>query len=895
MMRLCIAMCAMFMICPVAHAQPDRSAPGFSLPPGFVIDQVAGPELANDIYCMTFSPVGDLLASGRGYIKKLLDANRDGVFDQYETIAHRPRDGAMGLLIKDDYLYYTGDQGIHRIRWPAKDKEQSPELLASLKTGGEHDAHAISCGPDGCFYILCGNTTTLKHIPSLSSSSPVKIPVGGFILKFTPDFASTEIICDGFRNAYSFDWNEQGELFTYDSDNERCLGLPWYEGCRFYRIERGGHYGWRNPQQFQFYRLPPYHPRTIAPLLDLGRGSPTGVVCYRHSHFPKEMRNAFFLLDWTFGQIHLVQLQHQKIDLSVFLKVNADQGFAPTSAAVHPITGELYVSSGGRGTRGAIYRIRYSADTAQNTNQTTAVQSKVVPSIIKTSAQQNEWLKLFKQGSAEKKTRHLCLMLDATSNAKQSKANATFKEAYQIASTNEYLKEPLRSQLLNLVRQNYPSNNPGLNRELSRALAILSDHDITTIQRLISQITSTSAPIDDVHLLFVLACCRAQPEPSTRSAVAQALVQLERKYQQAQVARERNWSLRLSEAVQCLLDADPDLGETIANHTDFHRVEQLTYLNDRRILRESVASRFTTLAQSEPDLLWSTELVHLLLQYPSEQTGQLFRKHWSASAHLDTFIPALIRYAEPADHATMLQALRTTSADLALQLVSKLNSWKHLTPKQVETELPVLLDRFNYWQTLSAQLALQLQQRICLLAEIPTSPTLLKFDALESLIRKKLPALPSHSNALIDLAAWKKSRGEIPWSQASVSRGEKLFQQNCSACHAGTTAIGPDLQGVGKRFSRDDLLHAIINPSKDVSPRYQASLFTTHEGKVYTGVVIYEAIDGTMLQTSDLRTIRIPGNQLAERRLTSQSLMPTGLLDRLNNQEVADLLHWLQK
>ena len=34
-------------------------------------------------------------------------------------------------------------------------------------------------------------------------------------------------------------------------------------------------------------------------------------------------------------------------------------GFAPTACVVHPQTGDLYVSIGGRGTRGAVYRIRY--------------------------------------------------------------------------------------------------------------------------------------------------------------------------------------------------------------------------------------------------------------------------------------------------------------------------------------------------------------------------------------------------------------------------------------------------------------------------------------------------------------------------------------------------------
>ena len=43
----------------------------------------------------------------------------------------------------------------------------------------------------------------------------------------------------------------------------------------------------------------------------------------------------------------------------VFLQATGENGFAPTAVAVHPVTGDLYVSIGGRGTRGAVYRIRY--------------------------------------------------------------------------------------------------------------------------------------------------------------------------------------------------------------------------------------------------------------------------------------------------------------------------------------------------------------------------------------------------------------------------------------------------------------------------------------------------------------------------------------------------------
>ena len=44
----------------------------------------------------------------------------------------------------------------------------------------------------------------------------------------------------------------------------------------------------------------------------------------------------------------------------MFLQSVGDNGFAPTALAVHPQTGDLFVSIGGRGTRGAVYRIHYA-------------------------------------------------------------------------------------------------------------------------------------------------------------------------------------------------------------------------------------------------------------------------------------------------------------------------------------------------------------------------------------------------------------------------------------------------------------------------------------------------------------------------------------------------------
>src|SRR5262249_16792313 len=94
----------------------------------------------------------------------------------------------------------------------------------------------------------------------------------------------------------------------------------------------------------------------------VGRGSPTGVVCYRHHQFPEHYRGGFFALDWTFGKLYFFPLQPQgasyRTNAEVFLEAIGTNGFDPTDIAV-AADGSLFVCMGGRGTRGAVYRVEY--------------------------------------------------------------------------------------------------------------------------------------------------------------------------------------------------------------------------------------------------------------------------------------------------------------------------------------------------------------------------------------------------------------------------------------------------------------------------------------------------------------------------------------------------------
>src|SRR5438128_2713618 len=350
----------------VSPVSADNVQHGLRVPPGFEVTEFADSKLANDIFSMTLDPRGRVVVSGRGYIRILVDDDNDGRADRAIDFALGPKDGAQGLLWEGSVLYFTGDGGLRRYRDEnGDDTADGPsELIRAMNTGGEHNAHAVKRGPDGWLYVLCGNMSGIDPSYATLPTSPIKEPVAGCVLRFTPDLKNSEIVADGYRNAYDMDFNPDGELFTFDSDNERCVSLPWYESTRFYHVIAGGHYGWQAPQRAQWWRFPPYFCDVVAPIASLGRGSPTGVACYRHVQFPEHYRGGVFLLDWTFGRVYFVSLQRSGTTYTcrkeIFLEAVGDNGFAPTAAVVHPITGDLYISIGGRGTRGAVYRIRYS-------------------------------------------------------------------------------------------------------------------------------------------------------------------------------------------------------------------------------------------------------------------------------------------------------------------------------------------------------------------------------------------------------------------------------------------------------------------------------------------------------------------------------------------------------
>lgn len=331
---------------------------GLKVPEGFEATLYADDDLAHDIFSLTFDSLGRVVVSGEGYVKVLIDSNGDGKADTAKQFADGPKTGAQGLYFLGRDLLCIGDAGLLRYRDQDGDDraDGKPDVFLKLKTGAEHHVHSIQKGPDGWWYIMAGNDSGIDHRYASLPTSPVKYPQSGVLFRMKPDLSGAELLTHGLRNAYDFTFNSMGDIFTFDSDDERDISLPWYRPTRVLHLLSAGHAGWIT----RSWKQPDYFVDVIPALAEFGRGSPSGVVSYQHTQFPKQYRDSLFMLDWTYGRVLNVKLERSLASYhgepETFITGSGGFGFAPTDVEVGP-DGSLYVSVGGRGTRGGVYRI----------------------------------------------------------------------------------------------------------------------------------------------------------------------------------------------------------------------------------------------------------------------------------------------------------------------------------------------------------------------------------------------------------------------------------------------------------------------------------------------------------------------------------------------------------
>jgi putative membrane-bound dehydrogenase-like protein len=134
--------------------------------------------------------------------------------------------------------------------------------------------------------------------------------------------------------------------------------------------------------------------------------------------------------------------------------------------------------------------------------------------------------------------------------------------------------------------------------------------------------------------------------------------------------------------------------------------------------------------------------------------------------------------------------------------------------------------------------------------------------------------------------------------KGDAARGKATFKKTCSTCHRLENEgieVGPDLLSALRNKSPEQLLSDILDPSREVDPRYITYLVTTKAGRTFSGMIAAETASSLTLRRAEKAEDTILRSQIDEIQATPKSVMPEGLEMQLTRQDVADLIAYLQR
>jgi len=123
-----------------------------------------------------------------------------------------------------------------------------------------------------------------------------------------------------------------------------------------------------------------------------------------------------------------------------------------------------------------------------------------------------------------------------------------------------------------------------------------------------------------------------------------------------------------------------------------------------------------------------------------------------------------------------------------------------------------------------------------------------------------------------------------------------VYQRTCYACHkmhGEGGIIGPDLTG-SNRTNTPYLLSNILDPSGDIQDDYKMVVITTQDGRTYSGNVVAENERNLTLRIVGQDELVVNKADIQSKEVTTNSLMPPGLLNTLTDEEVIDLVAYLK-
>jgi putative membrane-bound dehydrogenase-like protein len=128
-------------------------------------------------------------------------------------------------------------------------------------------------------------------------------------------------------------------------------------------------------------------------------------------------------------------------------------------------------------------------------------------------------------------------------------------------------------------------------------------------------------------------------------------------------------------------------------------------------------------------------------------------------------------------------------------------------------------------------------------------------------------------------------------------RGKAVFRKTCATCHRLENEgieVGPDLLSALRNKTPETLLIDILDPSREVDPRYVNYIVDTKAGRRFTGMIAVETPSSITLRRAEKAEDTILRAQIDTVQATNKSLMPDEMEKLLTMQDVADVIAYLQ-
>jgi putative heme-binding domain-containing protein len=996
-----------------ALERSEDAAARFRVPAGFRVTQVAAPAVTGSVVAFTFDEDGNPCVSiERGPIARLVDADKDGRFESRRPIENQVHN-CQGLSFLAGSLFAVGNgkdgAGLYRLADADKDGQyESCELIRGARGGmGEHGPHAISLGPDGALYFINGNHAHLK--PPVDPNSPVnvayegellphcndpsghaagKMAPGGEILRSADQGRTWKRIVAGFRNAYDFAFNTEGELFTFDSDMEWDVELPWYRAVRVNLCPIGAEFGWRNGSA----KWPAYFFDSLPAVLDVGRGSPTGVTFYQACQFPPEYRDSFLICDWAQGRILAVRLSRSGAAYTgAFSELVSGQPLNCTDIEVGP-DGAVYFTTGGRGTQGGLYRVGW--DRPRQPPKVTHGGSSIVSPIVCAAIELGSPAASFTRRriaqiqKANPQSWSQTLETLATSRLPGQDTAARMRALELLCQFGPQPSDLLLAKLasdadervraravallgarsgaavVNALRRALADPDPFVRRHaceglmqqpgpsipVDALLPLLSDPDrwIRYAARVALEHAGPAAHRQELLALKeprpliegLLALVRAG---SIDAALQGELLKREIDLLESQPQADEACDLLRLLALTCTLGPEkspepaaarlrPILMGRFSRSADspFQReaARLLAYLDEPQAvgaILEHQANVSSHTAQIHDAYClraltrgWTAQSKQRLWSW--YQTASNWEGGYSFRGYLDMMIQSLVSVLDekerddylargeqfPFPTRVLVRSLDVTSDSRRVAAMASL--YGKLAPEARSgsgADLPALIiEKLGRSARPEARAALRamyerpsdVRDRTAIIRSIAHQPA-----------KEDIELLQRHSRqeAAVGAAAQRQVAYTLPFlvqnvlqsdvmKSATSRRGESVMKRaRCLECHkfgAQGTGVGPDLTTVSSRFRPAEILEAIVEPSKVVSDQYKSVDVVTIDGKVYNGMPVVSDGANLVLLLSDGSKATVPKSDIDSRRESRVSVMPTGLIDTLSRQEIADLL-----